>query len=214
MSQRTTGVHAVLSHPRAYQAYQRMVGSHRLWRHIIDELALPPGGRLLDIGCGPGDVVEYLGDVDYVGFDLSESYIDQAEERFGHLPNRRFFAADVTTVEPDEIGPVHAVLAHGVLHHVSDEIATGVFDLGSRVLAEGGAMITVDGCYADGQSRAAKFLLDQDRGRHVRTADEYVALAARHFAEVSIDVRTDLLRIPYTMAVLRASGPLGGAATG
>ena len=210
MSQRTTGVHAVLSHPRVYQTYQRMVGSHRLWRHIIGELAVPPGGRLLDIGCGPGDVVEYLDDVDYLGFDLSESYIEQANDRFGHLENRRFFAADVTTVDPDEIGQVDAVLAHGVLHHVGDEVAAAVFALGAEVLAGGGPMITVDGCYVEGQSRAAKFLLDKDRGQDVRTADAYVALAKPSFAQVSIDVRHDLLRIPYTMAVLRASGPIGG----
>lgn len=206
MTQHTGGLHAVLSRPWVYETYQRAVGSHRLWRSIIERLALSPGDRLLDIGCGPGDVVAYLPDVDYVGFDLSEAYIERATERYGS-PKHRFLRADVGSVDIEALGRFDAVLAHGVLHHVDDEVAGAVFEVAARALQPGGRLITVDGAYVPDQSRLARFLLDQDRGRCVRTPEAYVALAQPAFTDVRIQVDHHLLRIPYTMAILEAADP-------
>lgn len=206
MSQRTTGVHRILSSPWIYQTYQRAIGSHRLWQDVIGRLALPTGGRMLDIGCGPGDVVRYLDDVEYVGFDLSEHYIDQARERYGRR-GVTFFCADVTSVDPVELGSFDAVLAHGVLHHVDDDTARSIFDIASRVLRPGGKLVTVDGGYVEGQSRVARFLLDHDRGQDVRTPDAYASLGSPSFETIEVDVSNTTLRIPYTMVILSASDP-------
>jgi SAM-dependent methyltransferase len=206
VTQHTGGLHAVLSRPWVYETYQRAVGSHHLWQSIIERLDLSPGDRLLDIGCGPGDVVAYLPDVDYVGFDLSEAYIERATERYGS-PRHRFLCADVGTVDVDALGAFDAVLAHGVLHHVDDDVAGAVFAVAARALRPGGRLITVDGAYVPGQSRVARFLLDQDRGRCVRSPEAYVALAEPAFTRVEIQVDHHLLRIPYTMAILEASEP-------
>ncbi len=206
MTQRTTGLHRALSLPWLYQTYQRAIGSHRLWQDIIGRLNLSPGDRLLDIGCGPGDVVAYLGDVEYVGFDLSEQYVAQARIRHGSA-RATFFCADVTTVDPADLGVFDAVLAHGVLHHVQDDIARSIFELAGKVLKPEGTFVTVDGAYVEGQSRMAKFLLDQDRGTSVRSPDAYVNLGSHVFDQIDIDVDHACLRIPYTMAILCASQP-------
>jgi hypothetical protein len=60
----------------------------------------------------------------------------------------------------------------------------------------------LDGVWAAGQSRFAKFLLSRDRGRFVRHADEYVALASTSFSAVNSTVRHDMLRIPYSHIIL------------
>ena len=45
-----------------------------------------------------------------------------------------------------------------------------------KALRPGGVLFTLDGCYAAGQPRLAKWLLDNDRGVHVREAEgAYVA---------------------------------------
>lgn len=211
MAQRTTGLHRALSLPWLYQTYQRAIGSHRLWQDVIGRLGLPPGGRLLDIGCGPGDVVAYLDDVDYVGFDLSERYVAEAQARYGN-ERTTFFSADVTTVDPAELGEFDAVLAHGVLHHVDDHIGRSIFEIASQVLSPHGTLVTVDGAYVPGQSRVAKFLLDQDRGRSVRTPHAYTALGSHVFGHFDVDVDHSCLRIPYTMAIISASQPVDDAA--
>ena len=48
----------------------------------------------------------------------------------------------------------------------------------------------------------ARWLAALDRGQNVRKADELVILAQEHFSTVNVTVRHDLLRIPYTHAIL------------
>jgi SAM-dependent methyltransferase len=202
-TQHSSGAHALLSMAWVYRTYQRSIGAHHLWRTVIAELSLPPGGRLLDIGCGPGDVVAYLGDVEYVGIDFSQEYIDRATQRYGE--DHTFLCADITTLDAASLGRFDAVLAHGVLHHVTDEIGRAVFELASEVLHEGGRVTTVDPAYAPDQSWVVRFLLDHDRGKRIRTAADYAALANGTFDDVDVRLEHRLLRIPYTLAIVNAT---------
>jgi hypothetical protein len=59
-------------------------------------------------------------------------------------------------------------------------------------------MITMDGCYLPKQSRIERYLLDSDRGRFVRTEEEYLKLAHLRFSQVRPHLQPRLLRIPYT----------------
>ena len=69
------------------------------------------------------------------------------------------------------------------------------------VLRDDGALFTLDGCYAPGQSFIAKWLLDNDRGRHVRDAAGYRRILAASFGAVEMHVRDDLSRLPYSFAI-------------
>jgi SAM-dependent methyltransferase len=104
----------------------------------------------------------------------------------------------------DELGAgsFDRVLAHGLLHHLPDDEVVEFFELARHALGPGGHLVTLDGCFVDGQSRAARFLLEQDRGRFVRDEASYVALAKRVFPDVRADIRHDLYRIPYTLILL------------
>jgi len=78
---------AILSHPALYQAYQNAGGffGARV-KAIADYLALRPGMRVIDIGCGPGHILRHLPDgIEYTGFDIDEAYIAYARRSFGHL---------------------------------------------------------------------------------------------------------------------------------
>ena len=61
--------------------------------------------------------------------------------------------------------------------------------------------MTIDGCYVPGQSAVARWLLSRDRGRYVRSQNEYLQLMRQIFPDVKSSVRTDLLRVPYTHLV-------------
>ncbi len=70
-------LHKFLESPVVYIALQRALGSDRLRRICLDQFVkLRKGERVLDLGCGPGYILEYMPPVDYVGFDTSCGDID------------------------------------------------------------------------------------------------------------------------------------------
>jgi SAM-dependent methyltransferase len=186
----------------AYRALGTAIGASHLRRICVTQYIRPKArDRILDIGCGPGDILEALPQVTYHGFDSNAAYIAAATRRFGA---RATFA--VQNVEADLDGhyaDFDIVLATGVVHHLDDEHARALFTIAKTALKPGGVLVTLDGCYLAGQSRLARALLDRDRGNFVRTQAEYVRLASATFTDVEAYVRSDLLRIPYTHLIMR-----------
>src|SRR5690349_4371496 len=74
----------VLAKPWVYSSFARLIGATRGRQLYVQRHVRPrTGDRILDIGCGPADILEALPPVDYHGFDLSAAYIDSARQRFG-----------------------------------------------------------------------------------------------------------------------------------
>lgn len=160
-----------------------------------------PGDRVLDIGCGVADVLDRLPAVDYHGFDLSQPYVDAARARYGE--RGRFTCAAVSELSLGDLaGSCDVVMANGLLHHLDDEDAVRLLRTAHAALKPGGHLVTFDGCYVDGQSPLARWLVSLDRGEHVRRIEEYQCLAESVFPEVESRVYTDLIRLPYTHLVL------------
>lgn len=207
MSQVSTGIRSVLSSPAVYTAFQRLVGSPNARSVVVEEFLRPSQGqRVLDIGCGPGDIIDHLPSVDYIGFDPNPDYIERAQRR--HENGERFFAAGVQDVEPGQLGTFDRIMANGVLHHIDDSAARDLFTLSARVMAEGGRLVAMDPTYVEGQSALARAIISRDRGQAVRTPDEYAAIASQYFEDISVTVRDGLFRIPYTLAVLVCEKPV------
>ena len=204
MAQITSGLRRILSDPRVYVATQRVLTSDSRTRRWVDEVLRPVAGqRVLDIGCGPADLLRFLPAVDYFGFDSSAPYIEAARARFG--TRGRFLCERVDAATLEGLGRFDLVLARGVLHHLDDAEAQALFLLARSALAERGRLVTLDACYAQGQSPFAKLLIDRDRGQNVRDAAGYRALAERVFPRVAVVVRHDLMRVPYTHCSMEAS---------
>lgn len=204
MPDRLSGLRSVLSHPLVYRIFRKLVGGSGASKWLVGEHLRPrPGDRVLDIGCGPGHMINLLPAVRYTGFDMSEPYIEAARRRYGD--RGRFFHASVLEPPPLDSGSFDLVLAMAVLHHLDDKQATAALTLAWQVLREGGRLITYDGCFIEGQSPVARYFLRKDRGRFVRSRKEYEGLARRVFDDVEGVVRHDLLRIPYTHLLLQCT---------
>lgn len=200
MSQRTTGWRSVFSLPAVYRFAQRSIGSPDVRAAFVRDRVRPTAGdRILDIGCGTGDIVQLLGRVEYVGYDPSAEYIESARERYGELGEFVVGSVGAVGLDPESFD---VCIAKGVLHHLGDDAAGDLFCEAARVLRPGGRLITMDPVFTDDQSRIARFLAERDRGENVRTAEEYERLARKAFEQVESDVRHDLLRLPYSHVLL------------
>jgi SAM-dependent methyltransferase len=189
----------VLALPAAYRGFGLLVGVARVRAIFVADYVRPRRGqRLLDIGCGPGSLVPYLTDVDYVGFDASASYIAAARARH---PGARFFCERIG----DHVASgerFDLVVAAGVLHHLNDIEALELLRLADARLCPGGRFLALDPCLTAGQHPVARWLVSRDRGRHMRSKDEHLRLVRQVFPDASATLRHDLLRVPYTHLIV------------
>lgn len=192
---------SILAIPAAYRLFGRVVGgSGSRVSFVRDHVKPRPGDRILDVGCGPGSLLPYLPECEYVGVDLDPAYIAAAKAAF---PDRGTFRCEpAETVADLEPGSFDRVIASGLLHHLTDDEALGTLRVARRALRPGGRFVSLDGCFVPGQHWFARWMLRRDRGKFVREQPAYLKLAEQVFPTVVPALRHDLLRVPYTLLVL------------
>lgn len=201
--QHDRGLRALLTLPQVYDGFQTLIGGDRYRRWYIDTQMQPqPGWSVLDIGCGPATMLRFLPrGVRYVGFDMNSRYIEHARKRFGG--RGQFHAMRVGDARVQE-GGCDVVMANAILHHLDDGEAAHLIDIAYKQLKPGGFLLTYDNAWVPEQSRAARYLIGRDRGQHVRTPAQYLALVQARFSDVTTTLRHDGYRIPYTLFTMRA----------
>ena len=94
-----------------------------LWTVIADRLKNRGGGRVLDIGCGPGQVACLLRDTplikEYVGVDFSAKRIEQAKQV---CPEFNFEQVDVFKTDLLETLSYDTVLIMEFLEHIEKDL--------------------------------------------------------------------------------------------
>lgn len=193
---------ALLARPSAFRAFGSLIGAHHAHQVLVREQLRPlPGQRILDIGCGTGELAEHLIGMDYVGIDAHEPYVLAA--RALHR-SARFEWARIEDY-PLDPGSFDLAVACGVLHHLDDSAAATLLRAAHGCLRPGGRLVTLDGCFTPHQNAVAHWLLSMDRGQHVRPPARYLQLAEAVFPRVQTTIRNDLLRIPYTHFIMSCS---------
>src|SRR5689334_6588863 len=111
-------IRSVLALPQAYQFFFTIIGAPERSRILVRDYIRPKqGDRILEIGCGPGTIIPYLPKTDYVGFDVSEEYIERARKKF---PSAKFVCERVSEYTLPERQYFDIVLALGIVHHLED----------------------------------------------------------------------------------------------
>ncbi len=207
MAQINNGIRQIFNHPVIYDFFQNLVGAKKQRKmYVKNYLQIFDKAKVLDIGCGTSEILDYLPEnIDYVGFDLSENYIESARRKY---KNRgKWFCKSVMEMSYKENGTFDIVMANGVFHHLDNHEALNLSKFASIALKDSGKFCSFDGCYVNDQNPIARFLLSKDRGLNIRNKEQYESLVSPYFENIDLNIRHDLLNVPYTHAIIVATKP-------
>jgi demethylmenaquinone methyltransferase/2-methoxy-6-polyprenyl-1,4-benzoquinol methylase len=110
------------------------------WRAVAGALGTPPGGRVLDLGCGTGRLAARLsGRYRVVGIDVSRAMLAAARSRVGH---RAQLVRGSAFRLPFADSTFDGIASAFVLRNL-DDLAAAFVEL-ARVLAPGAALAVLD----------------------------------------------------------------------
>ncbi|MDN3239615.1 class I SAM-dependent methyltransferase [Glycomyces tritici] len=142
-----------------FERFRDSMGDRTFDRSMIaafTELVQASGNRqVLDIGCGPGHVTEYLAGLglDARGVDLSPEMIAIARRAY---PDLAFATGDMTAVDlPD--GTLGGMLSRSSIIHTPPEALPAVFEEWLRLLAPGGHLLLIFQAHTDTSQLAWAF---------------------------------------------------------
>ena len=182
----------------------RFLASPRSGAVLVHEYIKPQNGQsFLDVGCGPAGILDLLPEISYVGIDQNENYINYATNKYG--AKGTFICAGVDQLNDYGLKTFDRIIIIGVMHHLDDAQLTRLMKSLKDRLNHNGMLITFDPAYEDKQNLIAKFLAKNDRGKFVRTKDQYLKFVRSAFSVERADLHHDLLRVPYTHLITRSS---------
>ena len=200
--QSNAGLLRWLKMPFLYNLFQAVVGGNALRRRLIQNHARArPGDKVIDIGCGPAQALQSLPDVEYLGLDTNPDYIAFAMRTYGDKGT--FVVGDTRSLRGDSrFKDADIVIAIAVLHHLDDEEAADCIRFAYDALKRGGRLICHDPCWIPNQGMFSKCIMSHDRGRNIRTEQQYRQLVAKFSGNVRARVDTKPMRIPYVTVLL------------
>jgi SAM-dependent methyltransferase len=194
-----SGLRSILALPWVYRLFAHILGieAHRQW-FIDDVLCLRDGEKLVDVGCGPADILDRLPGVEYVGLDISDIYIQAARAKFKTRGGATFLSGSVEDWTRDPLTyEADLILTNGVLHHVDDDDAKKILKFAYLALKDNGRFIFYEPCYLIWQSGISAYFMSLDRGQNIRTEQQWKELVSSIFPAVSTNIVTGVNRLGY-----------------
>jgi SAM-dependent methyltransferase len=164
----------ILGMPWIYNTVRPLVVGGIDMSCLYDALEATERDVILDVGCGTGDALNYIGKFrKYHGFDIDGTAVAYARKKFGHVPNVVFENKILDGEQVENIAPTKVVLA-GLLHHLSDREVDDLFQILARS-ARLSRLVTQDIVHLPGEFMSNLFAR-LDRGRFCRKEEEYKKL--------------------------------------
>ena len=128
-----------------YDAVSRVLGAGPAHGRLVAQADPPAGGRVLEIGCGTGNVLARMArarpDVELMGIDPDSGALDRARAK---LPGAVRLERGYADALPLPDAHVDRVLSAFMFHHLPPEEQRGALREVRRVLRPGGSLHLVD----------------------------------------------------------------------
>ena len=192
----------ILERPFMYWALHTVTGLRKLHARLISDVMRryddPASLTILDLGCGPGYTLNLIDQrAGYTGIDINPKYVTLARQKAPQKAS--FLVGDATKLDPSQFAQFDLIIAFGLIHHLDDDQVDALLSVASRMLKPSGCLISLDGCHRDTNPTAIKWILDHDRGRHIRKEQEYLRIISRHFHTERIFTDPSAMHIPYAI---------------
>ncbi len=196
MSQRLGIIYNIISYPLIYKIVQKLMSGTSFREKIIRKNVKFGKVNVLDIGCGPAEILNYIPSSNYYGFDIDKRHINYARKKFNRN-NCHFFCKKFTFNDLKKLPKFDYVVLFGILHHLKNEEAKTILKLCRKVMKKKGVLLTEDPIFTKNQNIIAKFFIKNDRGANVRTKNEYLKLVKKNFKKINAKISNQSF-IPYT----------------
>ena len=199
---RNFGLQGWLKVPLLYNLLQDAIGGNALrQRFIRNHVRAKAGDKVIDIGCGPAQIVPWLPEVDYLGLDINPACIASAKRM--HPGTGTFVVGNTESLGDDSrFRDADVVIGLGILHHLGDKEAEHCVRFAHRALKQGGRFVCFEACWVPNQGFLSRYIMSKDPGQNIRTEQMYRQLVGDVFKNVNAWVDTKPLRIPYVMIFL------------
>jgi SAM-dependent methyltransferase len=175
--------------PRVYRSFSRLFNVDEVHRRFVQESGYRPGLRTLDIGCGPGELAQYIAPADFTGIDISEDYIRFARTHHGGS----FHTLSADCVGELE-GPFDLALMFGVFHHLSDVQVRATLAGLASVLHPAGKFVLLEAVWPSRRWDLPGYVLRRlDRGAHVRSRAAWCRLLGETWTVTDVRIPRNFL---------------------
>lgn len=197
------GLNRFLESPGIFDFWQQITGAEKWKRRIIREYVKPfSGARILDIGCGTGAILKHIDknlNTNYVGCDLNAGYIKHAKEKF--KDRGKYYCCNANNL-PDKESDFDFILCIAILHHLDDRTSLQLVDTVKNKLKPEGLFLIAEPVWTDNQSQFEKYLMKKDRGKNIKTENEYLLLVDGKFSVVKSMIISDSHYIPWSVNII------------
>lgn len=195
MSHKTNKFHKILSSPFIYSTFQKLMKGDKIRKKILELSIKKKNPKILDIGCGLGDSLEYIENPVYFGYDISKTYIEYAKKKY--KKKGVFLCRNFSQKEIKRLPKFDYILLIGILHHLTNDQILNLLRNIKRTMKKDGCLITLDPIYMKDQNYFARFLISHDRGKNIKTKKKYLRMLKLFFKN-SISRTYNQSFIPYT----------------
>ena len=195
MSHKKNKFHKILSSPLIYSTFQKLMKGDKIRKKILKLNVKKKNPKILDIGCGLGDSLEYIENPIYFGYDISKTYIEYAKKKY--KKKGIFLCRNFGQKEIKRLPKFDYILLIGILHHLTNDQILNLLRNIKKTLKKDGNLITLDPIYVNDQNYFARFLISHDRGKNIKTKKEYLKILKLFFKN-SVSRTYNQSFIPYT----------------
>lgn len=152
--------------------------------------------NILDIGCGPAEIIDHIPECKYYGYDIDKRSIAYAKKKYSNK-NYHFFCKKFESKEIKKLPKFDFVILFGILHHLNNSQAKNILALCKKRMKKNSKLLTEDPIFIKNQNFIAKFLISKDRGKNVREKKGYLNLLNTQFKKLKFRILRQPF-IPYT----------------